>query len=166
MSEHPNVANERDVEWSETSRGERFGYRRKSLGAATGGEKLGCSLYEVPPGRQAWPRHYHLANEEAIYVLEGSGKLRIGNEEIPISPGDYATLPAGEEGSHQLVNTSDTNLVYLCFSTMNEPDVMVYPDSDKLGVFGGAAPGGSKEKRAFSKFLKASPEVGYYDGEE
>lgn len=166
MAEHRNVANEHDVEWAEVSHSERFGYRRKSLGAATGGEKLGASLYEVPPGRRAWPRHYHLANEEAIYVLEGSGTLRIGDEEIPVSAGDYATLPAGEGGAHQLVNTSEGKLVYLCFSTMDTPDVMVYPDSDKLGVFGGAAPGGPKDKRTFSKFLKASPEVGYFDGEE
>lgn len=166
MPEHQRVANERDVEWTEVSHGERFGYRRKSLGAATGGEKLGASLYEVPPGRRAWPRHYHLANEEAIYVLEGSGTLRIGVEEIPVSKGDYATLPAGEEGAHQLTNTSAENLVYLCFSTMNVPDVMVYPDSNKVGIFGGAAPGGPKDKRTFSKFLRLDPEVGYFDGEE
>lgn len=155
MNEHRNVANERDVEWAEVSHGERFAYRRKSLGA---------SIYEVPPGKRAWPRHFHLANEEAI--LEGSGTLLLGDEEIPVSKGDYATLPAGEEGTHQLINTSNANLTYLCFSTMDVPDVMVYPDSDKLGVFGGAAPGGPKGKRTFGKFLAASPEVGYFDGEE
>ena len=77
MREHSNVVNEQDLEWGEQSHGEMFGYRRKQLGSAAGGEKLGCSLYEVPPGRRAWPYHYHLANEEAIYVLEGSGTLRI-----------------------------------------------------------------------------------------
>ena len=66
------------MEWEEQTHGERFGYRRKSLSAATGSEKLGCSLYEVPPGRRAWPYHYHLANEEAIYVLHGSGTFRLG----------------------------------------------------------------------------------------
>jgi hypothetical protein len=66
MADYPNVVGDRDVEWSEQYHGEKFGYRRKSLGSAAGGEKLGCSLYEVPPGRRAWPYHYHLANEEAI----------------------------------------------------------------------------------------------------
>jgi hypothetical protein len=46
-----------------------------------------------------------------------------------------------------------------------EPDVMVYPDSGKVGIFGGAAPGGPKEKRTLSKFLRGDVEVGYYDGE-
>ncbi len=143
-----------------------FVFWRKSLSRATGGEKLGCSLYEIPPGRRAWPYHYHLANEEAIYVLEGSGLLRIGEEEVRISRGDYATLPAHAERAHQVINDSDGALRYLCFSTMIEPDVMVYPDSGKVGIFAGAAPGGRKEERTFSKFLRSDAEVDYYAGEE
>ncbi len=166
MTEHPNVVNAGGLEWTEQSHGEKFGFKRKSLGAATGGERLGCSLYEVLPGKRAWPRHYHLANEEAIFVLEGRGTLRIGEKEVAISAGDYVTLLAGEEGSHQTINSSDAPLRYLCFSTMVAPDVMVYPDSNKVGIVGGAAPGGPKERRTFSKFLKADAEVGYYEGEE
>jgi uncharacterized cupin superfamily protein len=163
---HPNVVSEREPEWSESSHGEKFGYRRKTLSLAAGGEKLGCSLYEIEPGRRAWPFHYHAANEEAIYILEGSGTLRIGEEEVPISKGDYATfLSAREEGAHQLVNTSNSVLRYLCFSTMIEPDMMVYPDSGKIGVVVGAAPGGLKEKRTLSKFLRGDADVGYYEGE-
>ena len=166
MREHSNVVNEQDLEWGEQSHGEKFGYRRKQLGSAAGGEKLGCSLYEVPPGRRAWPYHYHLANEEAIYVLEGSGTLRIDERQITLSWGDYVTMPVGERGAHQIINTSDGPLRYLCFSTMIEPDAMVYPDSNKIGLFAGSAPGGSKEKRTVSTFLRADAEVGYYEGEE
>ena len=166
MREHPNVVNEQDLEWGEQSHEEKFGYRRKHLGSAPGGEKLGCSLYEVPPGRRAWPYHYHLANEEAIYVLEGSGTLRIDERQITLSRGDYVGMPVGEHGAHQIINTSDKPLRYLCLSTMIEPDAMVYPDSNKIGLFAGSAPGGSKEKRTVSKFLRADAEVGYYEGEE
>jgi uncharacterized cupin superfamily protein len=166
MREHSNVVNEQDLEWGEQSHGEKFGYRRKQLGSAAGGEKLGCGLYEVPPGRRAWPYHYHLANEEAIYVLEGSGTLRIDERQITLSWGDYVTMPVGERGAHQIINTSDRPLRYLCFSTMIEPDAMVYPDSNKIGLFAGSAPGGSKEKRTVSKFLRADAEVSYYEGEE
>ena len=93
------------------------------------------------------------------------GSLRLGGEEIPVTEGDYVALPANVEGAHQLVNSSEAVLRYLCFSTMLEPDVMVYPDSGKVGIFGGAAPGGAKEQRTFSKFLREDAEVGYYDGE-
>jgi uncharacterized cupin superfamily protein len=166
MVDRPNVVGDGDLQWDEQSHGEKFGYRLKQLGSAAGGEKLGCSLYEVLPGRRAFPYHYHLANEEAIYVLEGSGTLRIGEEEIRVSEGDYVALPARAEAAHQLITSSESVLRYLCFSTMIEPDVMVYPDSGKVGIFGGAAPGGRKEKRTFSKFLRGDAEVGYYDGEE
>jgi uncharacterized cupin superfamily protein len=99
-------------------------------------------------------------------VLEGSGTLRLGGEEIWVSEGDYVALPARAEAAHQLINSSEAVLRYLCFSTMVELDVMVYPDSGKVGIFGGAAPGGPKEKRTLSKFLRSDAEVGYYDGEE
>jgi uncharacterized cupin superfamily protein len=166
MKWRPNVVGEDNLQWTKHSYGEKFGYRRKSLSSAAGGEKLGCSLYEVPPGRRAWPYHYHLANEEAIYILEGSGTLRIDRQEIPVSQGDYVALAARADGAHQLVNSAEAMLRYLCFSTMVEPDVMVYPDSGKIGIFGGAAPGGPKEERTLSKFLRGDAEVGYYDGEE
>lgn len=165
MTDHPNVVNTRDVEWEPETSGERFGHRRKRLGAAAGREKLGCSLYEVPPGRRAFPYHYHLANEEAIYVLGGKGTLRIGDEELALSSGDYVALPGGEERAHQVINDSDGPLRYLCLSTMIEPDVSVYPDSGKVGIFAGSAPGGPKEKRTLKKFLRADAEAGYYEGE-
>ncbi len=164
--EHSKIVNENQLEWAEQSHGERFCHHRKSLGAVTGGEMLGCSLYEVPPGHKAWPYHYHLANEEAVYVLGGSGALRIGGQEFTLSQGDYVTFPAGEASAHQIINVSDKPLRYLCFSTMVEPDVIVYPDSGKVGIFAGAAPGGPKSKRTFSRFLRGDAEVGYYEGEE
>jgi uncharacterized cupin superfamily protein len=165
MTKRPRVVSG-EVPWVEQSRGERFGHRRKQLGAVSGGQKLGCSLYEVPSGRRSWPYHYHLANEEAVYVLEGSGTLRLGGREVGISRGDYVALPAGEEVAHQIINTSDGMLRYLCFSTMEEPDVVVYPDSNKVGIFAGSAPGGPKEERILHKYLRGDAEVGYYDGED
>ena len=164
--DHPNVVNEIKSKWGEQSHGESFGYRRKILGTAAHGEKIGCSLYEVSPGRKTWPYHYHLANEEAIYILEGSGTLRIGRREVTLSRGDYVALPAGEAHAHQVSNTSNELLRYLCFSTMAEPDIIVYPDSGKVGLFAGSAPGGPKEKRTLHKYLKKDAEVGYFDGEE
>ncbi|KRT66411.1 MAG: cupin domain-containing protein [Candidatus Dadabacteria bacterium CSP1-2] len=111
------------------------------------------------------PYHYHSANEEAIYILEGKGTLRMDGEEIGISKGDYITCPAGS-GAHQIINSSDNILRYLCFSTMLEPDVIVYPDSNKIGIFVGSAPGGPKEKRTVHKYLRGDAEVDYWDVEE
>ena len=104
-------------------------------------------------GRRAWPYHYHLANEEAIYVLYDSGTLRIGKREVAVLRGDYVALPVGEPGAHLIANTLDEPFRYLYFS-IGRTRLMVYPDSDKINLFAGSAPGGPKEKRTFSKFLR------------
>jgi hypothetical protein len=53
MASHLNVVSEHDLEWGEQSHAERSGHRRKKLGLAAGGKKLGCSLYEVSLGHRA-----------------------------------------------------------------------------------------------------------------
>ena len=157
------VINERDLDWTETDRGE-AGWRRKQLGEAAGGEALGSSLYELPAGKRSWPYHYHSANEEALYVLEGTGTLRLAGETVPIGPGDYAAFPADERGAHRVENDGDGPLRYLMVSTMVAPDVTVYPDSNKIGALAGVPPGGSGE-RPVGGFFRLGDAVDYWDGE-
>jgi len=156
------VVHEDDLEAYETDRGS-FGNRRRLLSLSTGGRKLGCSLYELPPGRRSFPYHWHAANEEAIYVLEGEGMLRLGGRENPLRKGCYASLPAGEEGAHQVLNIGSSPLKYLCFSTMLEPDVAFYPDSEKLAVFHGGAPG---TLEATMTTVPSHAECDFWEGEE
>ncbi len=150
--------------WTEASHGSRYAFRRKQL--SDGGGRLGCSLYEVAPGKSAWPRHYHCTNEEAIYVLEGTATLRLGERTVEVGPGDYVAMPAGAAAAHQLINTSTAPIRYLCFSTMDEPEVSFYPGSGKIGVMVGAPPGGIKERRTFSKTFRVASDVDYWEGEE
>lgn len=138
---------------------------RKKLAAATGGREIGASLYRMPPGARPWPRHFHTANEEAIYVVAGEGAIAIGDELVPLRAGDYVALPAGAAHAHQIRNDSTADLVFLCISTMREPDVVVYPDSNKIGVFVGAAPGGPPQALTLRKFVSLAGEVDYWDGE-
>ncbi|RYZ35138.1 MAG: cupin domain-containing protein [Myxococcaceae bacterium] len=155
-----------DLPWTEVAHGSRVALKRKQLGAAAHGRKLGCSLVELPPGRRSWPLHYHLANEEALYFLSGSGTLRLGSEEVPVREGDYVALPPGAGTAHQLLNDGTEPLRYLCFSTMEEPDVLVYPDSKKVGIMAGSAPGGDKATRTLHVNLPLGAAVDYWDGEE
>jgi uncharacterized cupin superfamily protein len=41
----------------------------------------------------------------------------------------------GEAGAHQIVNRTDAPVRFLAFSTDGEPDVVLQPDSDKIGAF-------------------------------
>jgi hypothetical protein len=47
-----NIISEKDMVWTEESKGNRFKSRRKYLSLSSGGELLGC-LYEVSPGKAA-----------------------------------------------------------------------------------------------------------------
>jgi uncharacterized cupin superfamily protein len=168
MSErrHPNVVHVDEVPHTEQSRGRRYALRRKQLGAAAAGKRLGCSLIELPPGKRAWPIHWHAANEEAIFVLEGRGRMRIGEREVEVRAGDYVALPPGPAHAHQSWNDSEAPLRYLCFSTMIEPDMSVYPVSQKVGIFAGAAPGGDHAARTLDCFVPLAAQVDYWSGEE
>ena len=165
MDLHQTIVHQSAVEWMELSHGERIGYRRKLLGQAAGAEKLGCSLFEIAPGKRAFPFHYHFANEEALYILEGSATLRLGGEEHAVGAGDFLNFRVGPNFAHQLINTGETPLRYLCFSTMIGPEVCGYPDSGKLALIAGRAPGGSRRVSALRKCFKEASEVDYYDGE-
>ena len=177
MSErHPNIVNGHEVEWIDTAeatraaspddrdRGKQFGSRARRLAQAAGGGKLGCSLYELAPGKRSFPFHYHLANEEAIYVLDGEATLRLGDREIPVKAGDYIALIPGPAHAHQLINESSAPVHYLCLSTMQYPEVAVYPDSRKVGFISqyGSPDGGGP----FRQLQRFGESLAYYDGED
>lgn len=161
---HPNVANIDEVESNERLSGNRFGGSHKRLGKATGSAGIGCSLFEVPPGRALCPFHYHTANEESIFVLEGEGTMRIGDDEVAIRAGDYITFPVGPDHAHQLNNTGETPIRYLCFSTLLPTEVVGYPDSDKIAAVG-YPPDGS-ETPWVAKWFPADAAVDYFHGED
>lgn len=161
------IVNIGDLELQVQKHADRFEAGMVSLGPLVGAKKLGYRLTVLPPGKRAWPFHAHLANEEMFFVIEGSGTIRYTDGEFPIRTGDVIAAPAGAESeAHQIVNNSTADLKYLCVSTMIEPDVMLYPDSGKFGVFAGAPPGGAKEKRTFSFFAPLDNPVDYWRGED
>ncbi|WP_136716649.1 cupin domain-containing protein [Halorientalis salina] len=153
--------NEADLDWKDYDEGENA-FRRKELANATDAEKLGCSLYELDPGKRSWPYHYHTANEEGLYVLSGSRMVRLDGEERPLEVGDYVAMPADESGGHQVVNDGDETLRYLAMSTMEEPDVTIYPEIEKFGVYAGSPPGG-RDERTFEGYFPIDADVEYWD---
>jgi len=108
MAQAPKVVNLHQLSWTEHSHGTRFAMRRKALGAASAGKQLGCSYYELPPGKTAFPYHFHTANEEAFYVLEGEAELRTPVGESDLRAGDYVVFRAGPDGAHQIRNRGES----------------------------------------------------------
>ncbi len=65
----------------------------------------------LPPGAATDP-HYHPITEEIYYILQGSGKMRIGDETREVFPGDGIAIPPG--APHQIANHGSDDLVFLC----------------------------------------------------
>jgi uncharacterized cupin superfamily protein len=138
-----------------------FAAERRRIGAAIGAKKLGYSFFSVPPGKAAFPFHLHHTNEEMVYIVEGEGLLRIGRDDVKVSSGAFIALPPGPGHPHQLINTSDRALKYLCVSTMEHPEIAEYPDSKKIGAYvSGVGDGG------FRALYRKEANVSYYDGED
>src|SRR5437764_9785101 len=98
-----------------------FTWRRARLGRQAGSEKLGASLFELPPGASSFPLHVHHANEELIVVLSGRPTLRTLEGKRELGPGDVVACPTGRRGAHRIDNRSDEPIRFLIVSTMIAP---------------------------------------------
>jgi len=161
------VVNLADVPLKSHQHGVHFEAQMGAIAPLLGAKKLGCRLTVLPPGKKAFPFHSHYVNEELFLVLEGEGTLRLGDRHIPLRPYDVVCCPpGGPETAHQIINTSEGNLRYLCISTMEQPDVMEYPDSGKFGVFVGSPPGGDKAQRTVEIFSPHDAAIDYWLNEK
>jgi uncharacterized cupin superfamily protein len=133
-----------------------FRSRWARLGPSIGAEKMGATVYELPPGEAICPYHYEYPNEEWALVLRGDPVLRTPEGERTLRPGDLVCFPEGPAGAHAVRGGTETAHVLL-LSTKQKPDVSVYPDSDKIGVF----PGNDDD----TKLFRRRDAVPYLDGE-
>lgn len=165
---HKHVVNVDEASTVTRKTGTKFGATQKLVSNDAGGQELGCMVYEVEPGRAAFPKHYHCATEEAMFILEGEGVLRIGdNDEVAVRAGDYIAFPCGPEGAHQVVNRSDKTLRYLCFSNRPLTDVVVYPDSKKVAMAASDDPAAwAKGKFWVRQIHRLGESLEYFDGED
>ena len=62
------------VAWTDWSDVPRFACRYRHLSRAAMGKdyRVGEAIEELPPGKQSAPAHYHIFEEEHVYVLEGA----------------------------------------------------------------------------------------------
>lgn len=101
--------------------------RALQLSRLAGLQRTALNWMRVPPGRESFVAHSHLAEEEWIYVLSGKGLARIGDVEHEVGAGDFLgfTTPSVV---HHLRNPFDEDLVYLCGGEIRELEVAEYPD--------------------------------------
>ena len=133
------VVNIHELKLEHFAKGEKFESNSVRIGPLLAAKDLGYSYDVVPPGKSSCPFHSHRAEEEMFFVIQGEGTLRYGEESRRIRAGDVICCPTGgPESAHQIINDSDATLSYLSVSTMMPAEVCEYPDSKKIGAFGGA----------------------------
>lgn len=96
----------------------------------------GGTLYELAPGEKL-PYHWHYGEEEIAICVAGRPTLRTADGERGLDTWDCAWFPRGETGVHQLRNDTEEPVRIVMFSTTSDPEVCVYPDTGKTGVFAG-----------------------------
>ena len=140
--------------------GDKFEGDAVRIGPLLGAKDLGYSYDEVPPGKRACPFHSHYGEEEMFFIVKGEGTLRYGAETRRIRAGDFICCPTGgPDTAHQIINDSDAELAYISVSTMMAAEVCEYPDSGKVGAFGGE---GSNRVRHLTETASL---VDYWKGE-
>jgi uncharacterized cupin superfamily protein len=140
-----------------------FRWRRARLARQAGAERLGVSLFELPPGQATFPYHFHYGNEELLVVVRGRPGLRTPEGWRELAEGELVAFPVGERGAHQVVNRGRGTARVLLVSQMVAPDVVQMPDSGKVQARE-AAPG--SPDRGYWGIFRTSDSLGYFEGEE
>jgi uncharacterized cupin superfamily protein len=104
--------------------------RWRALGQAFGLTQFGVNLVELVPGAWSSQRHWHSAEDELIYILEGEVVLVTDEGEQVVGPGHVAGFPAGQPNGHHLINRSDKVARFLAIGSRIAGDECTYPDID------------------------------------
>jgi len=119
------------------------------------GNQLQVSFMEIPPGRSAFPYHWHEGLTEAYVILSGRGRVRTPDADFEVGPGQVVVFPPGPAGAHRMTAVGDEPLRYVDLDTTDDPDVCHYPDSGKTATI---------STRGVT-IWRDGDEVDYYEGE-
>jgi uncharacterized cupin superfamily protein len=110
--------------------GQLKGREKRVLGDLFGLTQFGVNLLTLAPGSWSSHRHWHEAEDEFIYVLEGEVTLIDDQGEHRMTPGMCAGFKAGVPNGHHLVNKSDKPAVCLEFGTRAKDEAIEYSEAD------------------------------------
>ena len=104
----------------------------------TGSENLGARLWRLPP-RSANTLHKHVRSEEFYFVLDGTGRLRVGETTLTVPR--HGGVLVGPEQLRQIFNDTDDEVLWLILGAPEEPEFLQ----------------GSKSKTDLSLFYPVDP---------
>lgn len=151
------IVNEEDIIQKHKNEHNAYAYSKREITSREDFNQCYVAIYEIPPNKSNYPLHYHTANTEVFYIIQGEGILVTSDGQKKIKQGDFIVCPPSEKSAHKLMNTSKSEVLkYIDFDTTNSPDIVSYPDSGKVGII---------IHNKSSNFFRSEEEVDYYDGE-
>ena len=115
-----------------------MGVMNTDLGKQLEAETLGARLWRLAPG-QASTRHRHRATAELYVLLEGTGRIRVDDELVTLSP--LGAVMVGPEAVRQVFNDTVEDQLWLIVGAPPEGAntlemtaetlAFVYPDGPK-----------------------------------
>jgi len=82
-----------------------------------GSENIGARLWRLPP-KSANTLHKHIRAEEFYFVLEGEGRLRVGDETLTVPK--YGGVLVGPNELRQVFNDTDAEVLWLIVGAPEE----------------------------------------------
>ena len=87
----------------------------------TGSENMGARLWRMPP-QSANTLHKHIRAEEFYFVLEGTGRIRIGGETVTVPK--YGGVLVGPDQLRQVFNDTDEEVLWLIIGAPEEMEFL------------------------------------------
>lgn len=94
--------------------------------------QFGAFVETLQPGARSSIKHWHSAEDELVYVLDGEVTLIEGTTETLLHRGDAATFKAGVAVGHYLENRSTRPTRCFVVGTRAAVDTITYPDHDRV----------------------------------
>ena len=102
----------------------------RRLGDHAGLTQFGVNLTRLEPGGRSSQRHWHLKEDEFLYLLEGEAVLHTDAGEQVLRPGMCVGFPAGHQDGHCVLNRSDADVLFLVVGSRMPGEVSEYSDID------------------------------------
>lgn len=88
--------------------------------------RLGIHHHRLPPGRRTSFPHAESAEEEFVYVIEGTPDVWLDGRLYRLRPGDGVGFPAGTGLSHSFLNNTEAEVRLLVVGEASKPENRVY----------------------------------------
>ena len=87
----------------------------------TGSENLSARLWRYP-AKSAGTLHKHIRQEEFYFVLEGTGRMRVGDETLTVPK--HGGVLVGPDQLRQVFNDTDTEVLWLIVGAPEELELL------------------------------------------